>query len=83
MYRNRSNRNKQIPLPPAIGMGIYCLNCGKTNHMQNMCNEPFSSYGLLCFYKKSPDDTPKIVMVCRKHTIPYIDFLRGKYMLIS
>lgn len=79
MYRNRSNRNRQIPLPPAIGLGIYCLNCGKTNHMQNMCSEPFSSYGLLCFYKKAPECDPKIVMVCRKHTIPYIDFLRGKY----
>lgn len=79
MYRNRSNRNRQIPLPPAIGLGIYCLNCGKTNHMMNTCTEPFSSYGLLCFYKKTPEHDPKVVMVCRKHTIPYIDFLRGKY----
>ena len=80
MYKNRSNRHRPTPvLPASLGLGIYCLNCGKANHTLMACTEPFSSYGMLCFYRKSPAHEPKLIMVCRKHTIPYIDFLRGKY----
>jgi 8-oxo-dGTP pyrophosphatase MutT (NUDIX family) len=82
MYKNRSNRNRPNPVLPgslSTGLGLYCLNCGKANHTLMSCTEPFSSYGMLCFYRKSPAHEPRLVMVCRKHTIPYIDFLRGKY----
>ena len=67
----------------------YCGNCGSRNHSYNYCNQPLSSYGLICFRprrKKNNDDNTshykldyEIVMVQRKYTIGYIEFLRGKY----
>lgn len=89
MYKNRSYRSKLNhiagnKLPTNLSMGLYCSNCGKNNHSLLACTDPNNSYGLLCFYKipgetnTSPNDT-KVLMIRRKHTIPYIDFLRGKY----
>lgn len=89
MYKNRSYRNKlqyiaANKLQTPLSLGLYCSNCGKNNHNLVSCTDPNNSYGLLCFYKSpvDPNTTPnntKILMIRRKHTIPYIDFLRGKY----
>lgn len=88
MYKNRSYRNKlnniaANKLPTNLSMGLYCSNCGKNNHSLTSCTDPNNSYGLLCFYKNPCDSNTtgvtKILMIRRKHTIPYIDFLRGKY----
>lgn len=88
MYKNRSNRNKlqyiANRLPNTLSTGLYCINCGKHNHSLLACSDPNNSYGLLCFYKgeSQPSNTSrdtKLLMIRRKHTIPYIDFLRGKY----
>ena len=82
MYKNRSNRNKlqyiANRLPNTLTTGLYCVNCGKNNHSLIACSDPNNSYGLLCFYKGDACDA-KLLMIRRKHTIPYIDFLRGKY----
>lgn len=56
-----------------IKNNLFCSNCGKTNHKYNNCNEPITSYGLICYYKN------KIVLVRRKFTFSFIDFLMGKY----
>lgn len=88
MYKNRSNRNKlqytANRLPNTLTTGLYCINCGKHNHNLSSCSDPNNSYGLLCFYKGESQHSntsvdTKILMIRRKHTIPYIDFLRGKY----
>lgn len=52
---------------------LFCINCGKTNHKYNNCNDPITSYGLICYY------TDKIVLIRRKYTFAYIDFIMGKY----
>lgn len=85
MYKNRSNRNKlqyiANRIPNNLNTGLYCVNCGKNNHSLMACTDPSNSYGLLCFYKDNINfsNDMKILMIRRKHTIPYIDFLRGKY----
>lgn len=56
-----------------IKNNLFCINCGKTNHKYNNCNEPITSYGLICYYKD------KIVLIRRKYTFAYIDFIMGKY----
>lgn len=58
---------------------IICGNCNKTGHYYKNCPEPLSSYGLIC-YKKINNEY-KIILVRRKDTIGYIEFLRGKYEL--
>lgn len=52
---------------------LFCINCGKTNHKYNNCNDPITSYGLICYYEN------KIVLIRRKYTFAYMDFIMGKY----
>lgn len=79
MYRPKSLKyKKNIPHQ-------YCINCGKINHSYNNCMETLNSYGILCFYNDNLEindrivNSYKLVMVRRQHTIPYVEFLRGKY----
>jgi len=74
--------------PPGARMTLFCMNCGKNNHGYNQCQEPLSSYGIICFYRKSDSEVAtgtvnpeqyQVVMVRRKHTMNYVEFLRGKY----
>lgn len=103
---------------------LFCLNCGKSNHVYNDCCEPSCSYGIICFYSVNSliNDLQKILkinenktynqnfhlnsinnaetidkinkllsylrknenkyhllMIRRKHTLSYVEFLRGKY----
>ena len=63
-------------------MSIVCSNCGKYNHLQRDCKKPLTSYGLICFHKfklNEENEEYKIVMIRRKDTIGYVEFLRGKY----
>ena len=55
----------------------YCNNCGKLGHISKYCDKPMTSYGVI-LYKKI-DKKPYLVMVNRKDSICYIDFVRGKY----
>ena len=48
------------------------------NNQEPKNNSCLISYGIICF-KKFEDDTYKIVLVRRKSTIGYVEFLRGKY----
>lgn len=56
---------------------IICINCLKKGHTFKYCIYPIISYGILA-YKKQNDEL-KYLLVQRKDTIGYIDFIRGKY----
>jgi 8-oxo-dGTP pyrophosphatase MutT (NUDIX family) len=66
-----------------------CNNCGKHGHLFYQCKLPITSYGIILFYRKqhkientdTDTDTEeiKILMIRRKDTFGYIDFIRGKY----
>ena len=56
-----------------------CNNCGKQGHMFNQCKLPIISYGIIVF-KSSPQGI-KFLMIRRKDSFGYIDFIRGKYTL--
>ena len=60
---------------------LVCSNCGKENHLQRECREPLTSYGLICYNYFNDEVNPeyKVVMIRRKDTIGYVEFLRGKY----
>ena len=58
-------------------MNIYCNNCGIKGHVYKDCLSPILSCGIiLC---KPGDDSFKVLMINRKDSLCYIDFLRGKY----
>ena len=58
-------------------MNIVCNNCGKLGHYYADCNEPITSYGIILF--RFLNGVPEILMIKRKNSLCYIDFIRGKY----
>ena len=58
-------------------MNIICNNCGKTGHTFNKCPEPTTSYGIIIF--RFNNSIPEILMINRKKSLCYIEFIRGKY----
>tara|TARA_B110000037_G_scaffold221874_1_gene294386 strand:- start:13115 stop:13930 length:816 start_codon:yes stop_codon:yes gene_type:complete len=60
-------------------INVCCLNCGIYGHTTKVCNFPITSYGLICFKRISGE--VKYIMVQKKDTISYTEFLRGKYEL--
>ncbi len=71
MYSNNifnSNTNKK-----------NCINCGVFGHTIKLCNSPITSYGIICY--TIVNNIVKYLMVQRKDSITYIEFIRGKYTL--
>jgi 8-oxo-dGTP pyrophosphatase MutT (NUDIX family) len=59
-------------------MDKYCNNCGNYGHLYRSCRHPILSYGIV-LYHEDEHDIKSIVMVERKDTLSFIEFLRGKY----
>ena len=60
---------------------IYCTNCGKIGHNHKNCKNPIISYGIMLF--KYDVDEFKLLLVQRKDSIAYIEFIRGKYSITN
>ena len=58
--------------------GPYCNNCGNVGHLYRNCLHPILSYGII-LYKEVSENEYELLMVERKNSISYIEFLRGKY----
>jgi 8-oxo-dGTP pyrophosphatase MutT (NUDIX family) len=59
----------------------YCNNCGKQGHLYHQCKMPITSIGLISF--RIHNDEIEYLMICRKDTLGYIDFIRGKYSVFN
>tara|TARA_B100001093_G_C26689333_1_gene954090 strand:+ start:104 stop:1036 length:933 start_codon:yes stop_codon:yes gene_type:complete len=65
---------------------IYCGNCGNIGHVYRKCRFPITSCGVI-LYKINPEyvendnkiDRFLFLLIQRKDTLGYIEFLRGKY----
>ena len=57
----------------------YCNNCGKTGHLFHNCKIPITNLGVKAF--RNNNGTVEYLMIRRKETLGYIDFMRGKYQL--
>jgi 8-oxo-dGTP pyrophosphatase MutT (NUDIX family) len=55
-----------------------CNNCGKQGHQFHQCKLPITSYGVILF--RSSVKGIQYLMIRRKDSFGYIDFLRGKYV---
>jgi len=60
-----------------------CNNCGKVGHMFHQCKMPITSYGLIVFRKNPLTNQLEYLMVRRKNSFGFIDFMRGKYTFSS
>ena len=57
----------------------FCNNCGKSGHAFHQCNKPITSAGVIAF--RPGNDGPQYLMIRRKDTLGFVDFVRGKYPL--
>ena len=60
----------------------YCANCGKTGHIYKNCLFPIISLGIILF-KKNNNNEIEYLMVQRKDTLGFVEFIRGKYPLYN
>jgi len=60
----------------------FCNNCGKMGHSYNQCCKPITSLGMVAF-NKSDKDCLKYLLICRKDSLGYVEFMRGKYPLYN
>ena len=56
---------------------FFCSNCGKNGHNYKNCKNPIISYGIMLF--KYINNEFKLLLVQRKDSLSYIEFIRGKY----
>jgi 8-oxo-dGTP pyrophosphatase MutT (NUDIX family) len=76
----------------------YCNNCGKIGHLYHQCKMPITSIGIILFrYKNEVIEPPpgiepteivntkkiEYLMIRRKDTLGFIDFMRGKYSIFN
>ena len=77
----------------------YCNNCGKFGHYYHHCKVPITSIGIIVFriceensssncmknieYNDLKNKKIEYLMICRKDTLGYIDFMRGKYSIYN
>jgi len=57
-----------------------CRNCGNLGHLYKDCPHPITSFGIIC-YKLSPENKIEYLMIQRKDSLCFMEFIRGKYEL--
>ena len=60
----------------------YCNNCGKQGHLYHQCKMPITSIGIIVF-RYNEKNNIEYLMIRRKDTLGFIDFMRGKYSIYN
>lgn len=60
---------------------LFCNNCGKSGHLILECKMPITSIGLIVFRENK--DVVEYLMVCRKDSFGYSDFIKCKFPVIE
>jgi len=65
-------------------MTSYCNNCGKHGHQFHQCKSPITSHGIIAF-RENPlkNNVREYLLIRRKDTLGYVDFMRGKYSIYN
>jgi len=59
----------------------YCNNCGKYGHTYYQCKTPITSIGMIVF--RYVENRIEYLMIRRKDTLGFMDFMRGKYSIYN
>jgi len=54
-----------------------CRNCGFNGHVYKNCPHPIISFGIICY--KIENNAIKYLMIQRKDSLSFMEFIRGKY----
>ena len=57
----------------------FCNYCGKTGHVFHNCKKPITSIGTIVYKNDQKTGELKYLLICRKDTLGFVDFMRGKY----
>ena len=58
---------------------MSCRNCGLNGHIYKNCPHPIMSYGIICY--KIENNEIKYLMLQRKDSLCFMEFIRGKYKI--
>jgi ADP-ribose pyrophosphatase YjhB (NUDIX family) len=64
-------------------MNLYCNNCGKNGHAFHQCKSPITSYGIIAFRENPTNSKREYLLIRRKDTLGFVDFMRGKYSIYN
>ena len=64
-----------------ISTGNCCNNCGKRGHNFHQCKLPIISNGIIAFRINPNGGHKEYLMIRRKDTLGFVDFVRGKYSM--
>ena len=59
----------------------FCNNCGKNGHPMHLCKNPIISNGMIVF--KHGNEGASYLMIRRKDTLGFGEFIRGKYPIYN
>lgn len=59
-----------------------CRNCGSYGHLYKKCKKPIMSFGIIC-YRVMPNNKIEYLMVQRRDSLAFMEFIRGKYDLYN
>lgn len=65
------------------GCNMICNNCGKYGHIYYQCKMPITSIGIIVFRKPKLGEQIQYLMIRRKDTLGFIEFIRGKYSIYN
>jgi len=60
----------------------FCNNCGNKGHIFYQCKQPITSVGIIVF-RKNDCGINEYLLIRRKDSIGYVEFMRGKYNIYS
>ena len=72
---------EEIKYKNFIKRRMICRNCGKSNHHIKNCYEPKTSFGIILY--KFIDRRLKILLIKRRNTIGFVQFIRGQYSITN
>ena len=83
---NEVNRVETYPVTktsfhPFSKKNMFCNNCGKNGHVMHACKNPIISNGIIVF--KDGTDGASYLMIRRKDTLGFVEFIRGKYPIYN
>lgn len=61
----------------------FCNNCGKNGHSYHQCKMPITSFGLIVYRNNPKSNKLEILMIRRKDSLGFVEFMRGKYPIMN